>query len=338
MSNEAKALQQKQGGKKLELQKLLAPAALVILFVFFFFYAVFGNNVNPLMFITNILEAAYFVGFLALGVTFAIITGGIDLSIGTIMMCGALIGGYMYNALGVPLIVAIIITILIPTGFGLLNGLMIARLKLPAFIATLGTMMISQGLGSIVTSVQTQRWPTAAETDGWFKSVFLKTDTGFPTGVIWLIGFFLLAMFLLNKTKFGKYTFAIGSNEEAARLSGVNTSKWLTLVYVVNGMFCGFAAIMYGAAYTTILPGTGNGLELQGIAAVVIGGTSLAGGVGSMSGTLIGVFIMAVLKQGLTAIGLQPQWQTFFVGVVVILAVLMDIYRQKSANKVKIAA
>ena len=159
----------------------------------------------------------------------------------------------------------------------------------------------------------------------------------FPTGIFWLVGFFLLAMFLLNKTKFGKYTFAIGSNEEAARLSGVKTAKWLTLVYVVNGLFCGFAALMYGATYTTVLPGTGNGLELQGIAAVVIGGTSLSGGVGSMSGTMIGVFIMAVLKTGLTAIGLQPQWQTFFVGVVVILAVLMDIYRQKSANKVKVA-
>lgn len=338
MSNEAKALE-KQGKKRLDFQKLLALGALVILFVFFFVYGVFGNNVDGPTFITNILEASYFVGFLALGVTFVIITGGIDLSIGTIMMCGALIGGYLYNTVGVPFILAMVITILIPTGFGLLNGILISRLKLPAFIATLGTMMISQGLGSIVTSVQTQRWPTAAEADGWFKTVFLKdAATGFPTGIFWLVGFFLLAMFLLNKTKFGKYTFAIGSNEEAARLSGVKTAKWLTLVYVVNGVFCGFAALMYGAAYTTILPATGNGLELQGIAAVVIGGTSLAGGVGSMSGTLIGVFIMSVLKQGLTAIGLQPQWQTFFVGVVVILAVMMDIYRQKSANKVKVAA
>ena len=334
MSNEAKALKQ-QRTKRIDLQKLLALGALVILFVFFFIAAVFGNNVNGLTFITNVLESSYFVGFLALGVTFAIITGGIDLSIGTIMMCGALIGGYLYNACGLPLIAAIIITILIPTGFGILNGFMIARLRLPAFIATLGTMMISQGLGSIVTSVQTQRWPTAADVDGWFKSVFLKTPEGFPTGILWLAGFFLLAMFLLNKTKFGKYTFAIGSNEEAARLSGVNTSKWLILVYTVNGLFCGFAALMYAATYTTVLPGTGNGLELQGIAAVVIGGTSLAGGVGSMSGTLIGVFIMSVLKMGLTSIGLQPQWQTFFVGVVVILAVLMDIYRQRSANKVK---
>ncbi|WP_066687828.1 ABC transporter permease [Christensenella intestinihominis] len=336
MSNEAKALKQ-QGGKKFDLQKLLTAGALIILFLFFFIYGVFGRNVNGATFISNILESAYFVGFLALGVTFAIITGGIDLSLGTVMMCGALVGGYAYNAWGWPLIGAMVLTVLIPVAFGLLNGILIARLRLPAFIATMGSMMIAQGLGSIITSVQTQRWPTAAETDGWFKTVFLKTESGFPTGIFWLVGFFLLAMFLLNKTKFGKYTFAIGSNEEAARLSGINTAKWLTLDYVVDGFFVGFAAIMYGATYTTVLPGTGNGLELQGIAAVVIGGTSLAGGVGSMSGTFIGVFIMAVLKTGLTSIGLQPQWQTFFVGVVVILAVLMDIYRQKSANKVKAA-
>lgn len=214
-------------------------------------------------FVINILESSYFVGFLAFGVTFAIITGGIDLSIGTIMMCGALIGGYLYNTGGAPFIVALIVTVLIPTGFGFVNGVLIARLKLPAFIATLGTMMISQGLGAIVTQVQTQRWPTAADTDGWFKSVFLKTPEGFPTGIIWMIAFFFPAMFLLNKTKFGKYTFAIGSNEEAARLSGINTAKRLTLVYVVDGLYCGFAAIMYAATYTTVLPATGNGLELQ---------------------------------------------------------------------------
>lgn len=333
MGNEQAAL--KDGGKKLDLQKFLALGALIILFIFFFIVAVLVKNVNGTIFVTNILESSYFVGFLAFGVTFVIITGGIDLSIGTIMMCGALIGGYCYNTYHWPLIAAMILTVLIPTGFGVANGLMVAKLKLPPFIATLGTMMISQGLGSIATQVQTQYWPTAADADGWFKTVFLKTPTGFPTGVIWLIAFFFLALFLLNKTRFGKYDFAIGSNEEAARLSGVNTAKWLTLVYVVDGLFCGLAGIMYAATYTTVLPGTGNGLEMQGIAAVVIGGTSLAGGVGSMSGTLIGVFTMAVLKTGLTAVGLQPQWQTFFVGVVVILAVLMDIYRQKNAVKVK---
>ncbi len=336
MGNGENALK-KQGGKKIELQKLLALGALVVLFAFFMLFGVFVKGIDGVGFITSILEAAYFIGFLAIGVTFPIITGGIDLSIGTIMMCGALIGGGAYNMWGWPLWAALILVVLIPIGFSAVNGLLISKLKLPPFIATLGTMMISQGLGAIVVSVQTQRFPTTGTEGGWFKELFLKTETGFPVGVIWLAAFFVLAWFLLNKTKFGKYTYAIGSNEEAARLSGVNTNKWLFLVYVVNGIFCGFAGIMYAASYTTVLPSTGNGLELQGIAAVVIGGTSLAGGVGTMSGTLIGVFIMAVLKTGLTTIGLQPQWQTFFVGIVVILAVLMDISRQKAANKVKVA-
>ncbi len=335
MSNREKAL--KQQGKKIELQKLLALGALVILLAFFMLYGHFGKGVDVPSFLINVLESAYYIGFLALGVTFVIITGGIDLSIGTIMMCGALIGGVAYNVWGWPMWLALVLIVLVATAFGLFNGIMVSKLKLPPFIATLGTMMISQGLGSVIAQTQTQRFPTMADPDGWFKQVFLKTQSGFPTGVLWLVGFFILALFLLNKTKFGKYTFAIGSNEEAARLSGIKTSKWLTLVYVVNALFCGFAGIFYAATFTTVIPGSGNGLELQGIAAVVIGGTSLAGGVGSMTGTMIGVFIMAVLKSGLMAISIPQQWQTLLTGVVVILAVLLDIYRQKSANKVKAA-
>ncbi len=335
MSNEAKTME-KQGGKKIELQKLLALGALVILFAFFFLYGVFGKGVDGWSFVSNILESAYYIGFLALGVTFVIITGGIDLSIGTIMICGALIGGTAYNAWGWPMWLSLVLIVVVTVLFGAFNGFMVSKLKLPPFIATLGTMMISQGLGSIVAQTQTQRFPTAADADGWFKQIFYKNGD-FPVGIIWLVAFFILAMFLLNKTKFGKYTFAIGSNEEAARLSGVKTSKWLALVYIVNAFFCGFAGIFYAATFTTVLPGGGNGLELQGIAAVVIGGTSLAGGVGSMSGTMIGVFIMAVLRSGLMAISVPQQWQTLLTGVVVILAVLMDIYRQKSASKVKTA-
>lgn len=333
MSSKEKTLELKQPGKKIELQKLLALGALVILLVFFMLYGYFGKGVDIPSLLSNILESAYYIGFLALGVTFVIITGGIDLSIGTIMMCGALIGGVAYNVWGWPMWISLAFIVVITLAFGLFNGLLVSRLKLPPFIATLGTMMISQGLGSIISQVQTQRFPTMADADGWFKQVFLKTQGGFPTGVIWLAGFFILAIFILNKTKLGKYTFALGSNEEAARLSGIKTSKWKTLVYVVNGMFCGFAGIFYAATFTTVIPGQGAGLELQGIAAVVIGGTSLAGGIGSTTGTMIGVFIMSVLKSGLMAIGIPQQYQTLLTGVVVILAVLLDIYRQKSVNK-----
>ena len=147
--------------------------------------------------------------------------------------------------------------------------------------------------------------------------------------------FNVIAALILHKTKFGRYTFAIGSNEEAARLSGINVDAWKVGVYTLSGFFVGIAGLMYAAAYTTITPGTGNGQEMNGITGVVIGGTSMSGGSGSMAGTLIGVFIMSVLKNGLSACGLQAPWQTFFTGLVVIGAVLLDIQRTKAANRVK---
>ncbi|MEG1548668.1 MAG: ABC transporter permease [Clostridia bacterium] len=317
--------------KKFDMQKLLAPVALVIIYVFF---AVFGKNFFSLDALKTILESSYFIGFMAFGVTFVIITGGIDLSIGTVMMCSALIGGVAFSSWGLPLWLALLMIPIVGMIFGLANGFMIAKLKLPPFIATLGTMLVSQGLGAIVTKVQTQRYPTIGTENAWFKDVFFRSGN-FPVGAIYLLVVFLIAAFLLNKTRFGRYTFAIGSNEEATRLSGVNVDKWKMLVYMVCGLFAGFSGIFYAATYTTVIPGTGNGQELNAIAGVVIGGTSMSGGSGTMVGTLIGVFIMSVLKNGLLAIGLQAQWQTFFTGLVVIGAVLLDIQRNKAANRVK---
>lgn len=319
-------------GKKIDMQKALAPLALIILVIFFMIVSA-GKGVSLSQYALNIFEAAYFVGFMALGVTYVIVTGGIDLSCGTVMMCAAMFGGVAYNVYGINLIVSLILVVLVGVVFGILNGFLVAVLKLPAFIATLGTTMISQGIGYIVSGSQTMRYPTVADADGWFKAVFVRTGSGFPVGIVWLIVFAFLADFILRKTKLGKYTMAIGSNAESVRLSGVNTQKWLWIVYIVDGFFCGMAGIFYAGTFTTIIPGSGSGQEMQAIAGIVIGGTSLAGGVGSIQGTMIGVFIMAVLKTGLMVIGAQQQWQLFFTGIVVILAVLVDIYRQKAVQK-----
>ena len=268
--------------KKLDMQKLLAPAALVILYVVF---SIFGNNFLSLDMVKNILESSYYIGFMAFGVTFIIITGGIDLSLGTVMMCSALLGGYVFKQ-GWPLILAIALTLFVGIAFGFANGVLIAKLKLPPFIATLGTQMMAGGLGSIITKVQSQTWPTAtAEIGGWFKKVFIRAEL------------------------FG--------------------------IYTLSGFFIGMCALFYAAAYTTITPGTGAGQEMNGITGVIIGGTSMSGGSGTMVGTLIGVFIMSVLKNGLSSCGLQAPWQTFLTGAVVIGAVLLDIARTKAANRVK---
>lgn len=320
-----------QTSKHFDMQKLLAPAALVILYIFF---SLFGKNFFSTYTAKTILESTYYIGFMAFGVTFVIITGGIDLSIGTVMNCAALIGGTAYSMWGFPLWVALLLIPLVGLLFGVGNGFMVAKLKLPPFIATLGTMLVSQGFGSIISKVQTQRFPTIGSPDGWFKTLFFRIGT-FPIGAAYLLVAFLVAWFLLNQTRFGRYNFSIGSNEEAARLSGVNVDKWKILIYSVCGLFAGLAGIFYAGTYTTVLPGSGNGQELNAIAAVVIGGTSMSGGSGTMIGTLIGAFIMSVLKAGLSSMGLQAHWQTFVTGFVVIGAVLLDKARTNAAAKAK---
>lgn len=318
--------------KKFNFTKILAPIVLVLLYLFF---SIFGRNFFSDDYLINILDGSYYIGFMAIGVTFVIITGGIDLSLGTTMMCAALLGGAAFNTWHWPMGWCLLLVVLVATAIGFLNGILIAYLNLPPFIATLGTQMMGMGFGAICTRVQTMRYPTFGTPEGWFKNFFYKTTGGFPVGIIWLLGFFLIALILLSKTKFGRYTFAIGSNREAARLSGIKINPWLTGVYTFCGFCCGLAGIFYAAVYTSIIPSTGNGMELLGIAGVVIGGTSMAGGTGTLVGTLIGVYIMSVLKQGLMSMGLQSHWQTFFTGVVVIGAVLLDQYRLKQGTRVK---
>ncbi len=315
----------------------LAPAALVILYVFF---GLFGLNYFSYSTLVSIIDAAYYIGFIAIGVTFVIITGGIDLSIGTVMMCGAIIGGTAYKTWGWPMWLCLVLICLVGTGFGFFNGVMVSRLRLPPFIVTLGTMMISMGVGSIVSNVQSVAFPTRDNPDGWFKSIFkFISEDGFPvpTGAVLLLVVAVISHIILNNTRMGRYIYAIGSNKEAARLSGVDVRRWEMMAYVVAGAYAGIGGISYAAIYTTVIPAQGQGFELYAIAGAVIGGTSLSGGVGTVFGTLIGVFIMSVLSVGLPSMNLQAHYQTFFTGVVVIGAVLLDMYRVRKSSEVRVA-
>ncbi|MBN2852157.1 MAG: ABC transporter permease [Clostridia bacterium] len=315
------------------MQKILAFTALIIIYVFF---SITGNNFNSAATSLNILAASYYVGFLAIGATFVIISGGIDLSLGSLMMCSALIGGELYRDSHWPLWLCMLMMIGFATFIGLLNGLMVTKLKLPPFIATLGTMMVCLGFGSIITGTSSKYFPTILESDGWFITTFFKSSSGVPMGAFFLLVFFVIAFIVLNKTKIGRYIFAIGNNEEAVRLSGVKVDLWKTLAYVISGISVGVGSILYSATYIVVIPNTGNGIELQAIAAVVIGGTSLSGGIGSLTGTMIGVFIMSILKNGLISMSLPAPYQTFFTGLVVIGAVLIDVYRNKKKNMIKL--
>lgn len=307
-------------------QRIIALMCLAVLFAFF---SIFGKNFLTKNSMVSLLESVYYIICLAFGMTFVISTGGIDLSIGCVAMCGALIGGVSYNVWGMPIAVSLFIIVIITTLFGCLNGLLIAYCKLPAFVATMGTQYLAQGVGYIVSKVQTMRYPVITSPDGWFKRIFYKTLSGFPSGVIYMVVLFAIASFIFRYTRIGKYACAIGSNCEATRLSGVNTKKWLLLIYIIAGIFAGFSGIFYSATYTSVLPGSGGGMEMNAIAAAVIGGTSLNGGTGTMLGTIIGVFIMAVLKNGLMTVGIQQQWQVLFTGLAVLLAVMLDIYRNE---------
>jgi ribose transport system permease protein len=289
--------------------------------------------------LVNILDSSYYIGFIAIGVTFVIITGGIDLSCGTVMMCSAIIGGTAYKSWLWPMWASLLLILSVGVAFGFLNGILISRLGLPPFIATLGTQMISLGTGSIVSNVRSATFPARGASDSWFKSIFkfiTEDNRSIPTGAIVLFLTAFIAYLLLNRTKMGRYIFAVGSNKDAARLSGVDVRKWEMMAYVMGGFTAGMGGIAFAAVYTTVMPAQGAGFELYAIAGAVIGGTSLSGGAGSVFGTMIGVYIMSVLRSGLPSMDLQAQYQTFFTGVVVIGAVLLDIYRNKKASEVRI--
>lgn len=312
-------------------QKLIALLALIVI------YVVFGL-INPAFrtysTLVNIFDASYYIGLMAIGVTFAITSDGIDLSIGTVLTCSALVSGCLVTKYNLPVAMGLVVCILIGALFGLLNGIMVSYMGLPPFIATLGSMMLSKGLGSIFTKAQSITWPQASSEQGWFRNIFKINQDGvlIPTGFIVLMAVAIFASVLLNKTKPGRYILALGSNSEATRLSGVNVAKWKTLAYVISGTLAGFAGLAYASIYSTILPGGGAGFELDAIAGVVIGGTSMSGGYGTISGTLIGVFIMSVLKTGLPFIGLQTHYQQVATGIVLVFAVFMDVLNRRKKN------
>ena len=280
---------------------------------------------------------------MGLGVTFVIATGGIDLSLGTVTIASAVLAGKLYTMGTIPLWATIPVMMAIGTLCGLLNGLMVAKLKIPAFIATLGTMMVSRGLSALVAEVPNIFFPTGTWYNKTFSSLSIGSVSAIPVGLFWVIGLMLLCMYLMYKNKIGRYILAIGSNEEATRLSGINTDNYKVFAYTFAGLFCGIAAIFYSAAFPTIACATGNGMELDAIAGVYIGGTSSAGGVASVSGSVIGAILLVVIRSGLNmvlaklGISLNSTYVTYVLtGVIVVVAILMDIIKTNNQNKVKI--
>jgi len=310
-------------------QKLLAFASLVTLILVF-------TALKPDAFMTSdniigILQSTTVIGVLAIASTFIIITSGIDLSVGVLMtFCAVMAGVFMVNW-AIPLPLGVLGAILIGSLCGTTSGLAITKLKVPPFIATLGMMMLLKGASLIITATRPIYF---GEVEG-FDQISLGSLIGdlvpalpIPNGVLIL---FLLAFnsaFILNKTALGRYTFALGSNEEAVRLSGVNVDRWKIIVYAFSGGICGIAGLLIASRLNSAQPALGQGYELDAIAAVVIGGTSLSGGVGTILGTIIGAFIMSVLINGLRIMSVAQEWQMVLTGLIIILAVYTDNLRR----------
>ena len=311
------------------LQRIVVVLAVILLALFF---SAMSPAFRQYATFVSILDYSYYISFMAIGVTFCLISGGNDLSVGTGMICYALAGGYLVQQMGAPVGVGMLVTILVGLAFGVLNGVMVSIMNLPPFIATLCTMLITRGLGSIITGGMAVSWPSRNAPDGWFRSLFKVIDKGkiIPVGFIIVIAAIILMTVVLNKTKVGRYIIAIGSNKEAARLSGVNVVKYQMLAYIISGFFAGLAGISYAAIFSSsVAPGTGAGLELDAIGGAIIGGTSMTGGQGSIIGTLLGVFVMSLLKTGLPYIGLQANWQQIITGLVLIAAIYIDVLKNK---------
>lgn len=320
--------------KKSTLSKFTSQKFIVLLvvIVLFLFFSCVSPDFRKYSTIMSILDYSYYIVLMAIGVTFPLITGGVDLSIGTGLICYSLAGGYLVVQKGWPVGLGLLVTIVVGVLIGLLNGALIALMDLPPFLATLCTCMITRGLGSICSKGFGVSWPTAGTEGSWFRTIFKITtanNTKIPLGFVWMVIIVAIMAFVLNHTKMGRYTIAIGSNKEATILSGVNVKFYHIMAYVISGFFAALAAIAYSAVFATVQPGTGAGFELEAIGGAIIGGVSASGGAGSIEGSFIGVFVICLLKTGLPYIGLQANWQQIITGLVLIGAVMVDIIKRR---------
>ena len=261
--------------------------------------------------ITNVFTQVSTNAIIAVGMTFVILTGGIDLSVGsTVAISGAFAASIIKSTNNVFL--AVLAAGIVGIVIGLINGLLISKGKLQAFIATLATMTIFRGATLVFTNgTPISKLPENFVNIGHGKLGFI------PIPVIITVIVLVIAIYVLTQTRFGRYLYALGGNEDSARLSGINTTKIKTLVYVISGFASSIAGVIIASRIGSASPNAGTGFELDAIAAVVIGGTSLAGGEGRITGTLIGALIIGVLNNGLNLMNVSPFYQSIVKGLVI---------------------
>lgn len=291
---------------------------LLVLLLMCVFMAIMAPNFLSLDNGLNVARAVSINAIIAAGMTMMILTGGIDLSVGSILAVAGVGGVLMFEA-GVPAPIALIGGILIGALCGAINGALIAWVALPAFIVTLGSMTYLRGAAYSLLNGQ----PLVSAKLG-YRAIGNGSVAGIPTPVVVMIVVYVIFWFLLERTRFGRHVYAVGGNPEAARLAGINVKRVLTWVYVLGGAAAGLAGIIFSARVLSAQPTAGNGYELDAIAAVVLGGTSLAGGRGRVLGTLVGALIIGVLSNGLVLMNVPFFYQLIVKGIVIVIAVLLD--------------
>jgi erythritol transport system permease protein len=312
---------------------LVKGRTLIVLVILFIFFSIANPKFLQITTLTLLAKHVALYGILAIGMTFVIITGGIDLSVGSVVgFIGMIAGGLIQQGLtiggstlyfSVPMIV--LIAVIIGALIGLLNGAIIAKLGVAAFIATLGTMYIFRGFANLRSGGTT--FSSLAGFEGLGNTGFKAIGSSIgiiPVGAIIFLVLAVIGSVILKKTPFGWHVLAIGGNEKSARLSGIKTDKVKIIVYVISGACAAVVGLINTSQLAAAHPASGDGWEMNAIAASVLGGTSMAGGAGTIGGTIIGAFVIGVINDGMTMMGVSEFWQKVIKGIVIILAVVVD--------------
>lgn len=328
---------------------LLKGRTFIVLIVLMVFFSFAANNFLSMNTALLIGKHVALYGILAVGMTYVIITGGIDLSVGAVVgLAGMVAGGLIQNGLtltvfgvtlyfGVPMVV--LLTILLGAVIGVINGIVITKFHVAPFIATLGMMYMIRGFANIHSSGATYsdlKGYEALGNEGW--KFFGSNLFGIPVGLIILVIIAVIFSILLKRTAFGWHVFSIGGNEKAAKLSGVKVDKVKILVYMISGICAAVVGIIACSQLAAATPKTGESWEMNAIAAAVLGGTSMAGGIGTIGGTIVGAFVIGVINDGMVMCGVSEFWQMVIKGVVIILAVIIDQFQRRLQAKVALQA
>jgi ribose transport system permease protein len=301
--------------------QLAAAGALIVVFIFLSIASPVFLSADNLF---NVGAQTAVVAVIAIGMTLVIITAGIDLSVGSVAALSGVVGVMMMANLGLPVPLAIIGGTLVGALAGLVNGLLVSVAGLAPFIATLGMLTVARGLVYIVTNAQAIFWAPDS-----FRLLGQGVIGPIPIPILVIVVVAVAGYIVLSRTRLGRYAYAMGSNLEAARLSGIPVRRYLTSVYVISGALAGFGGMIAASRVNSGQPNFGIGLELDVIAAAVIGGASLFGGQGTVLGTLIGAFLIALIRNGAVLLDVSTFYQQVIIGVVIWLAVLWDQYRRR---------